>query len=110
MLRKTATEAVNNPHAELGGGVVKQRIARSSAGKSGGYRTIILLRKGTRAVFAYGFAKNERDSIADDDLAGFKALAKTYLKLTVEEMSVLVEMGELSEVTDDDDSKATDEA
>ena len=34
--------------ADLGGGVVKQRIARRSGGKSGGFRTIILfrLRKG----------------------------------------------------------------
>jgi hypothetical protein len=30
--------------ADLGGGVIKQRIARTGKGKSGGYRTIILLR------------------------------------------------------------------
>ncbi|MDD3248816.1 MAG: type II toxin-antitoxin system RelE/ParE family toxin [Smithellaceae bacterium] len=35
----------------------------SGQGKSKGYRTIILLRKGFRAFFVYGFAKNERDNI-----------------------------------------------
>ena len=35
--------------ADLGGGVIKQRIARPGQGKSGGYRSIILFRKGTQA-------------------------------------------------------------
>jgi hypothetical protein len=38
-------------HADLGGGVIKQRIARSGVGKSGGFRTIILFRVESRAVF-----------------------------------------------------------
>ena len=46
--------------ADLGGGVIKQRIARPGQGKSGGYRTIILFKQGQRAVFVYGFAKSER--------------------------------------------------
>jgi hypothetical protein len=47
--------------ANLGGEVVKQRVARPSRGKSGGYRTLILYRRGRRAVFSYGFA-NETTS------------------------------------------------
>ena len=38
--------------ADRGGGVLKLRIARQGEGKSGGYRTIMLLRADTRAVFA----------------------------------------------------------
>ena len=49
--------------ADLGGGVIKQRVARSGAGKSGGFRTLILFRIGTLAFFVHGFAKNERDNI-----------------------------------------------
>lgn len=45
--------------ADLGNGVIKQRVARPGAGKSGGYRTIILYRTQMRAVFVYGFAKND---------------------------------------------------
>lgn len=39
--------------ADLGGGVIKQRIARHGEGKSGGFRTIILLRICERALFVH---------------------------------------------------------
>ncbi|MCY3994976.1 MAG: type II toxin-antitoxin system RelE/ParE family toxin, partial [Rhodobacter sp.] len=32
--------------ADLGGGVIKQRIARRGGGRSGGFRTILLFRRG----------------------------------------------------------------
>jgi hypothetical protein len=35
--------------ADLGGGVIKQRIARQGGGKSGGFRALILLRVAERA-------------------------------------------------------------
>lgn len=50
-------------------------IARAGAGKSGGFRPIILFRAGERAFFVHGLAKNERDNIRDDELAAFKMLA-----------------------------------
>ena len=58
--------------ADLGGGVIKQRIARPGRGKSGGYRTIIFFRRGARAVFAYGFAKSDRTNIDADEEKQFK--------------------------------------
>jgi hypothetical protein len=58
--------------ADLGGGVIKQRIARPGQGKSGGFRTLIVFRAGTRAVFVHGFAKNERDNIERGELAAVK--------------------------------------
>jgi hypothetical protein len=61
--------------ADLGGGVIKQRIARPNAGKSGGFRTIIVLNFGGRAFFVYGFAKSEQHNIRDDELSVFKSLA-----------------------------------
>ena len=65
--------------ADLGSGVVKQRIARAQEGKSGGYRSIILFRSGDKAFFVYGFAKSKRGNINQDELAGFKALADEML-------------------------------
>ena len=65
--------------ADLGGGVIKQRIARPGAGRSGGYRAIVLFRKGETAIFFYGFAKNERDNIAADELEGARTLASALL-------------------------------
>jgi len=39
--------------ADLGSGLLKQRVARQGAGKSGGYRTLIFFRAQTRAVFTF---------------------------------------------------------
>jgi hypothetical protein len=65
--------------ANLGGGVIKQRVARSGGGKSGGFRTLILFRMGMLAFFVHGFAKNEQDNIDDDDLVALRKLATTML-------------------------------
>lgn len=67
--------------ADLGGGVVKQRIARKGGGKSGGFRALILLRIGERAFFVHGFAKSDRDNIGDDELVALKKLAGELLEL-----------------------------
>ena len=48
--------------ADLGGGVIKQRVARPGQGKSGGYRTIILYRQESRAFFVFGFAKSQHST------------------------------------------------
>jgi hypothetical protein len=61
--------------ADYGGGVIKQRIARAGAGKSGGYRSVILYRRGERAFFVHGFAKNKQDNINDKDVRTLKDLA-----------------------------------
>jgi hypothetical protein len=65
--------------ADLGGGLIKQRVARAGSGKSGGYRILIAYRRGTRAVFLYGFAKNERDNIASDELKSLREIAAGFL-------------------------------
>jgi hypothetical protein len=88
--------------ADLGGGVIKQRIARAGGGKSGGFRTIILFRAGTRAFFVHGFAKNERDNIRDDELAAFKMLAAEMLNYDDAALAKAVAAGVLTEVMDDD--------
>ena len=75
-----------NIDADYGGGVIKQRIARPNEGKSGGYRTIILFRRGDRAFFVYGFAKNERENIDKSDERDFKELAKGLLGISDEQL------------------------
>ena len=45
--------------ADLGGGVIKQRIPRKGGGRSSGYRAIILYRKNDLAIFVYGYAKSD---------------------------------------------------
>jgi hypothetical protein len=84
--------------ADLGGGVVKQRIARKGGGKSGGFRTIILFRLGERAFFVHGFAKNEQDNVRDNELAAFKMLAAEMLAYDDEALAKAIANGTLTEV------------
>ena len=84
--------------ADLGGGVVKQRIARPGEGKSGGFRTIVLLRKGALAFFVYGFAKSERDNIRPDELKAFRRLASEMLRYGEAELSAAMKNRTLREI------------
>lgn len=86
--------------ADLGGGVIKQRVARPGQGKSGGYRTIILYRTAERAFFMYGFAKSDRNNIDDDEEAEFKKAAEHVLGLSEEYLVKLIEAGQFTEVQD----------
>lgn len=84
--------------ANLGGGVIKQRIARTGEGKSGGYRTIICFRRGQFAIFMFGFAKSDRANISAAEEQAFKKTAKHVLALTPKQMESLVEKGDFVEV------------
>lgn len=84
--------------ADLGGEVIKQRIARPGRGRSKGYRTIILFRRGDKAFFVYGFPKSQQANINDDEREQYKEAAKHVLSLTVNEFSALVKRGDFVEV------------
>ncbi|GHU08740.1 hypothetical protein FACS1894158_18150 [Betaproteobacteria bacterium] len=84
--------------ADLGGGVIKQRVARSGQGKSGGFRTIILYRAAERAVFVYGFAKSNRGNIDDDEQAEFRKAATYVLGLSEKHLADLISKGQFSEI------------
>jgi len=90
--------------ADLGGGVYKQRLSRKGQGKSGGYRTILLLRFGRIAMFAYGFAKNDRSNIDQADLARFRRLAKEVFGYDDKEIEQLVRRGALQEICSEDEA------
>jgi len=68
--------------ANLGGEVIKQRIARPGQGRAKGYRTIIFFRRGAKAFLAYRFARSQRANIDDDEEEQFKEAAKDVLALT----------------------------
>ena len=67
--------------ADLGGGVIKQRVARKGGGRSGGFRSIVLFRRGELTFFVYGFAKSDRENLRRDELEAFRTLADEMLKL-----------------------------
>ena len=83
--------------ADLGGGLLKKRIARPGQGKSGAFRTLVATNKGNRWFFVYGFAKNARGNIDDDELAALKKLAKHLLSLAPSALGTALRAGELIE-------------
>ena len=88
--------------ADLGGGVIKQRIARPGQGKSKGYRTIILFRRAERAVFIYGFSKSQQANISEDEGEQFKEAARHVLSLTGKQLAELMRRGDFVEVRADE--------
>ena len=87
--------------ADLGGGVIKQRIARPGEGKSKGYRSIVLYRRGDKSCFVYGFPKSDFGNIRDDEAEQFKRAAKLVLALSDEQIRLLIENGQFEEVMKD---------
>ena len=91
--------------ADLGGGIIKQRVARTGQGRSGGYRILIAYRSGKRAVFLYGFAKNERDNIEADELETLKEIGAAWLEAKKERLEYAIKEGILREVSYDSKNK-----
>jgi hypothetical protein len=67
-------------------------------GRSKGYRTIILFRRGTKVFFVYGFAKGQRENIDDAEEEQFKEAAKHVLALTEKQLAELLKRGDFVEV------------
>jgi hypothetical protein len=84
--------------ADLGGGVIKQRVGRPGQGRSGGYRTLIAFRVNDCAFFIYGFAKNERDNIDQDDLSSFRDIAGEWLRASAKDIDQATRDGRIQEV------------
>ncbi len=103
MLSKAVEDAANGLiNADLGGGVIKQRIARPGGGKSGGFRAIILFRAGARAFFVYGFQKSAQDNIDANELAAFKELAASVLVYEEKSLEAAIKAGVWTEVNAND--------
>ncbi|UXC92658.1 type II toxin-antitoxin system RelE/ParE family toxin [Sphingobium sp. RSMS] len=91
--------------ADLGGGVIKQRVARTGKGRSGGYRTLILFQQGDRAIFAFGFAKSAQANISRAELTLLRNAATEALEWNDDELDRLVASGTLVEIDDGNDGE-----
>jgi hypothetical protein len=87
--------------ADLGSGIIKQRVARTGQGRAAGYRLLIAYRSGSRAVFLYGFAKSERDNIEPDELETLREIGEAWLKAKEERLEHAIKEGLLKEVNYD---------
>ena len=91
--------------ADLGGGLIKQRVARPGRGRSGGYRMIVGYRVKDRAVFLLGFAKNERENIEDNELLTLRSQAERWLVADAARIQKELELGNLQEINHDEENK-----
>ena len=81
---------------DLGGGVFKKRLNDNM------HRSIVLAKGRRYWVYEYLFAKQDRDNIDDDELAGFRALAKAYGGMTERQVDELVIDKHFVEICHDD--------
>lgn len=84
--------------ADLGGGVIKQRVARTGQGRSGGYRVLIGFCPSDRAVFVFAFAKSERENVSAGELAAAKEIVAIWLKADAAAIEREVDLRNLVEV------------
>ena len=87
---------------DLGGGLIKQRVARTGQGRSGGFRLIVAYREADRAVFLYGFAKNDRDNISSEELQTLRTIGANWLAATDKLIDQAVGDGDLQEIAHGD--------
>ncbi|MBV9975448.1 MAG: type II toxin-antitoxin system RelE/ParE family toxin [Hyphomicrobiales bacterium] len=85
--------------ADLGGSVIKQRLAGPGHGKRGAFRGLVAFRRNERAVFLYGFGKNERENITAKELATLQDIAASWIQADTKLLKKSVEDGILIEVT-----------
>jgi hypothetical protein len=84
--------------ADLGGGVLKKRLALPGRGKRGGVRVLIATNRGERWFFMFGFEKNERDNITQGELEALKKLASDLLSLDSSAIHRLLATDALQEI------------
>jgi len=94
--------------ADLGGGLIKQRIARPGGGRSGGYRTIIAYRIADRAVFLDGFAKSEQGNISNEELAELRVIAQNWLRASTKTVRTAIKSGLILEMNYEDQDESID--
>lgn len=84
--------------ADLGGLLYKKRVARPGSGKSGGYRTLLAARIGSRYVFLHGFPKSTTANITREEKRALQFAGKVFLELPVGNLSKALQSGVLLEV------------
>ena len=88
--------------ADLGGGIVKKRVGLAGRGKRGGARTLVATNKGNRWFFVFGFEKNERANISDEELEALQDVAADLLARTARQLNEAIEDDSLQEIFHDD--------
>ncbi|QAA92726.1 type II toxin-antitoxin system RelE/ParE family toxin [Pollutimonas thiosulfatoxidans] len=74
------------------------KAVREMESKSGGYRTLLSARIGSRYVFLHGFPKSDRANITQDEKKALQFAGKVFLEPSTEALSKALQSGLLLEV------------
>jgi hypothetical protein len=88
--------------ANLGGHLVKKRVALRGRGKSAGARTIVATKFEQRWIFLFGFEKNERSNTDANELKVLQELAASLLDLDQQAIASAVSAGQLFQLQGDE--------
>jgi hypothetical protein len=87
--------------ADLGSGVIKQRVPRPGQGRSGGFRTLLAFKAAERSVFLFGFAKSDQDNVAAGELKILRKAAVEMLRWSEKQVAAMLASGAWTEVNDE---------
>lgn len=88
--------------ADLGCNVYKKRVRLQGIGKRGGARVIVATKLLKRWFFIFGFSKNDKSNISNDELLYFQETAKRLLNLSDHEIDISMRADKLEELKIDE--------
>jgi hypothetical protein len=87
--------------ADMGGRVLKKRVAMPGRGKSGSARTLLATNRASRWFFVFGFEKNERANVTGKEVEALQQLATDLLRLSPSQLDEHVGSDALKEICHD---------
>jgi hypothetical protein len=84
--------------ADLGGNLYKKRVGLANRGKRGGARTLLATNLGNRWFFMFGFEKNDKANITNEEKEVALGLAKELLQMPEAIINARIELKKLEEI------------
>jgi hypothetical protein len=85
-IRRTESGLID---ADLGQGLIKQRIARGNQGAARGSRAVVFYSRGKVAVFLHIFPKSKKANLTKSELVIYSRAGQEFAKLTDKELTAL---------------------
>lgn len=89
--------------ADIGGGLLKKRVALPGRGKRGSARVIVATRVGRYWFLLFCYEKNARATISSAERDALQLYASEFLRMSPEQLDRAVICGELQEICHDKD-------
>ena len=94
-LCKAIRQVMQGQADDLGGGVYKKRLNDNM------HRSLVLAKAGRYWIYAYLYAKKDRENIEPDELTDFRKLAKYFATMTEKEIAIELNNEDLLELFHD---------